>query len=469
MKLAPLALHRLQPPLLATIGMYFLEAALLVAALSIYKGTAAGLQPFPSGKMGLLALAALLGAGLAIGLLFFAFRLSAANRRSRFWLPIMFNQVVVLFCFVVGEATLRFVARPHPLGVRIGATVLLPYDWSALVRTNLQLLERTRSKTAYYVEDAVLGWTVGPSRASIDGRYKSSAEGLRSENVGVRYAASHPRQRVLLFGNSFAFSEEVPFEDSLGRHLEQALSPGTQVLNFGVPGYGVDQALLRLRREAVNWAPRVAILSFVADDLYRNANVYLFFKLGWERPFSKPRFVLNDGTLKLLNVPNLSPDRIFASRSIFDLPLLDYDIEFAAHQWQRGPMHASYVVRHLISTFPRWPARNSFTSDPAVADLGSRVIEEFVVSTRAMNATPIVVYFPSRGDFSGQDRSLKTQVIEQMRSQGVEVANLTECLLAQVSKEELFVANGHHYSGKGNAAVARCMRPMIAPALGAGG
>lgn len=62
---------------------------------------------------------------------------------------------------------------------------------------------------------------------------------------------------------------------------------------------------------------------------------------------------------------------------------------------------------------------------------------------------------------------MSARVIEKMRSRGVEIANLTECLLAQVSKEELFVANGLHYSGKGNAAVAKCMYPMIAPALGA--
>jgi len=85
--------------------------------------------------------------------------------------------------------------------------------------------------------------------------YFSSTEGLRSPRTNISFAARRPRHRVALVGDSFTFGMEVPYEDTWGAQLERALAGDVQVLNFGVDGYGVDQAYLRYRKMCVHGAP----------------------------------------------------------------------------------------------------------------------------------------------------------------------------------------------------------------------
>jgi hypothetical protein len=167
-----------------------------------------------------------------------------------------------------------------------------------------------------------------------------------------------------------------------------------------------------------------------------------------------------------LNSPTLDPDEIFSKNTIFDLPLLDRDIEFYDRYWRPSPLHASYIFRYLISAYPAWPRRNIYTDDDAIVVLGQRLLEEFVAWTRTAGIVPLAVYLPSRGDFSGQDRSIKEKVIAATGSKGIVVHNLTACASDAAASENLFLPEKAHYSGAGNAVIAACLQPLIHDALG---
>jgi hypothetical protein len=134
------------------------------------------------------------------------------------------------------------------------------------------------------------------------------------------YGGETPRARVALIGDSNAFCFEVPFQDSWGYHLQRLLGADVQVLNFGVDGYGIDQMYLRYKRDVRPWKPRVVIIGFVEHDLERTMHVYPFVSLGWPGYLVKPRFTLDHGELKLLNVPLPTPDEILGAKSIQELP-----------------------------------------------------------------------------------------------------------------------------------------------------
>lgn len=459
---------RRRPEILATLGTYCLEVGLVALAFAIHQGTAEGATGFQARRLQLILFS---GVGLALFALLalsIAFRAAQDHRRQRFWAPVILNLIVVGVLLGFIEAALRVISQPHALGQRIGSTVLLPYDWRSFAAANLELLQKSRSKAAYFVEDPVLGWSIAPSRTSADGLYSSSVEGLRSAFAGERLAATPAPPRVAITGDSFIFSEEVPYEDSLARFLEEKLPEPTQILNFGVPGYGVDQAVLRVEQGLAKWRPQVAVLGFIQDDFNRNLNVYAFLKVDWATPMSKPRFVARGGALELLNFPNLPPDEIFARESIFDLPLLDHDVEFDAYQWRRRPLHASYLFRYLTAAFPAWPQRTAQTAEEAVVALGPLIVERFVSSMRNAGTIPLVLYLPSRGDFQGSDRKVRDQILEAAARRGVaEIVDLTECLLERVPESELFLKNGVHYSRRGNQAAAECLTILIAPHLSA--
>ena len=126
-------------------------------------------------------------------------------------------------------------------------------------------------------------------------------------------ADENPRFRIALIGDSHAFSFEVPFEDSWGYHLQRLLGDGTQVLNFGVDGYGIDQAYLRYQRDVRPWKPKVVVIGFAGHDLWRALAVYPFVSFRWPGYLVKPRFAIEKEGLKLLNAPLPTPAEILGA------------------------------------------------------------------------------------------------------------------------------------------------------------
>jgi hypothetical protein len=206
--------------------------------------------------------------------------------------------------------------------VEIAAAAVLA--WTAEPRLDVLLGEEQRRQIRTFLEhqdvwyqrhDPVLGWTNAPRGSFL--HFTSSEQGLR----GTRVYAAEPAPgmlRVAAFGDSFVHGDEVADRDVWTARIE-ASRPDVEVLNFGVSGYGTDQALLRFRRDGSRFHPHVVLVGFIADDLFRNANVFRpFLAPGTGHQMTKPRFRLEDGELRL--VPNPLP-RLEDYRRLLDDPL----------------------------------------------------------------------------------------------------------------------------------------------------
>ena len=77
-----------------------------------------------------------------------------------------------------------------------------------------------------------------------------------------------------------------------------------RVANYGVGGYGTDQAAIRYMQVIEDDAP-VVVLGHFADNITRNVNQLRDFVAGGRFGF-KPRFVLDDGGLMQVPLPELS-------------------------------------------------------------------------------------------------------------------------------------------------------------------
>lgn len=67
-------------------------------------------------------------------------------------------------------------------------------------------------------------------------------------------------------------------------------TPQVEVLNFGVPAYSLDQALLRYEKEGKPFKPRIVLMGFMTNHIRRNVNVYRPFMNPGSIPAAKPRF-----------------------------------------------------------------------------------------------------------------------------------------------------------------------------------
>jgi hypothetical protein len=383
------------------------------------------------------------------------------GRARRVGLTLALNLVPVVLALGAGELAVRALARPTPRGVAVMGQPLLPWRWEDAVAHNRAILARAAASGSYLVADDRLGWVVGKSRRSANGLYASSAEGLRSARPGEVLADRPARHRVALVGDSFTFGLEVGFEDTWGHRLEQALGPEVQVLNFGVDGYGVDQAYLRYARDARPWRPDIAILGLINHDLFRSLAVYSFVSFpGWPFPFAKPRFVLDGERLALLNAPLPSPADILAAPSIAALPFVAYDPGYRPGDWQWHALDRSYLYRFLASAARRWAGSDARRSDETVLALNRALVRAFAAEARAAGTIPLVLYFPSDRDFRVLAREPGWQSLarQTLRASGVPFTDLTACLAGLPAADRF---GPGHYSARGNHAVAACLTDSV--------
>ena len=161
--------------LAANIG---LEMALGLTVLFIYKGIAGHPWMF---------VGVMIGVGVTAAYLIWGYWRGSRTDRRSITFAIAANLCTVVLLAVVGEVIVRLGATSSSQGLSFAQVRLAPRDWQATVKWNRDLLHRSPSNISYFVQDSLLGWTVGPSRRSKDGLYLSSREGIRSPEVGISW------------------------------------------------------------------------------------------------------------------------------------------------------------------------------------------------------------------------------------------------------------------------------------------
>lgn len=378
------------------------------------------------------------------------------------------NLITVLLILATGEIAVRISSRSGNQAETVLRLELLTKRWEK-IRRNYQAMNSKSSRMPYVIYDDVMGWTIGPNKQSPDGMYWSSLEGIRAPKADVSFTETAWRPPIALVGDSFAFSQDVKFEDSWGYFFEKELDSEFQVLNFGVPGYAVDQAYLRYEKDVRKWKPKIVIFGFIANDVIRSMSVYPFIKFpNWNWPFSKPRFVLRDGDIKEINVPPLQPETIFSQGSLSELPFLEYDSGYKQPDWYKGVFRKSYLIRLLITKFPRWIEVNPDNSNEALINVNALILNKFVRTSTQMGVLPIVAYFPSKVDFASPSikRELRESDIAKrvLEETGIAYTDLTPCLL-EFNPDDRFVPSKSHYSPEANAAIANCLRDVVNESL----
>ena len=151
---------------------------------------------------------------------------------------------------------------------------------------------------ATIIYDAATGWTYRPNSTRQDGDFTINSDGFRSQRDYSRLPAPDTL-RIASFGDSFTAGVDVDDHSAWNNQLELSLRQAgyrAEVLNFGVGGYGMGQALLRWRQLGKDFQPDIVIFGFQPENLNRNVNVFRsIYRPETAIPFSKPRFVLAEG------------------------------------------------------------------------------------------------------------------------------------------------------------------------------
>ncbi|MCA8943385.1 MAG: hypothetical protein KDB80_12550 [Planctomycetes bacterium] len=370
-----------------------------------------------------------------------------------------------LMSFGLLELVLRVVFVDD--GVLLGGRPLPPFgattnpeqrEWVARWREGLRTDEPYDGAAEFRMD---LGWSMRPSAR--EGSVRTNALGARGSR---EYPPRPPNGtlRIACFGDSFTWCDEVDYEESWPYRVEFA-TENVEAINFGVGGYGTDQAWLRYRADGRDLGAHVVVIGIMLEDIGRNVNRYR----PWYYPvtpvaFAKPRFRLDERD-HLVLVP--LPFRSFGDYldSIADGTVLD-SLREHEHWFGPRPFGAGLVTVRLASAPFAYAARDHAhlwldrSSEPYRVTLA--ILEAFHHEAIADGArlAPVVV-FPTRDDLASRissGRSYWQGGLDALRSRGVPTLDVTEALVAACGIEgpdpdRVFA--GGHLDALGNEIVAR--------------
>ncbi|SEV86006.1 hypothetical protein [Natrinema salifodinae] len=161
--------------------------------------------------------------------------------------------------------------------------------------------------------DPELGWVPQPNRE----KQKDTGDHLPGEEVRttVTYSTDEYASRICpakerdpdadltvsTYGDSYCFCREVDNDKTFQNYLAQELD--THVANYGGGNYGLDQALMRLKRKYPEDPTDYVFMVVTASSIARILSVWKHYQEFGNILAVKPRYVLEDGDLERVESP----------------------------------------------------------------------------------------------------------------------------------------------------------------------
>lgn len=251
------------------------------------------------------------------------------------------------------------------------------------------------------VREPVLGWTF------------KEREGM--DAVGARVTPEFPDPSqypalVSVYGDSWTFSAQVGPADSYPNALAELLR--CNVHNFGVAGYGTDQAYLRFKNNSRDDA-EIVVLGHLSMNVMRNVNQFhdLFSSAGGFVFAFKPRFVLNgNNELKLIPLPKAtSSEEQFLEcvktpskflRHDYFLPGGPSGVQAPGFSYLLGIVGIRHHYRYtsMRSGTPAWQPFYDPDHPSKALQVTTAVVRAFFDEARRRGKTPVFAVFVSEVD-----------------------------------------------------------------------
>lgn len=334
---------------------------------------------------------------------------------------------------------------------------------------------RSSTVQTLFVDDPALGWK--PRAGAANELYAYNVAGLRAHAATDAAPGAVPaRLRVAIFGDSFAHGSEVRFEQSWGARLQATLvrpDRDVEVLNFGVPGYGMDQAFLRWSHEGRAYAPDVVVFGLQVENAGRNLNLLRVLYDSADLPFAKPRFIEAGEDLELINVPVPAPeDVVHIVQNLDAWPLVRHERYYDRDRYETRPWRYSRLagtIEALVAGGRRGQLEGDLPDEQR--RLAFRIIDRFAREVQASGARFVVVHFPRRSDLerARSDGRLPNLALLESVARQMPVVRIDGPLLARAGGGDLgpLFSPGGHYSPEGYgilaAAVAERLQTELSP------
>lgn len=232
--------------------------------------------------------------------------------------------------------------------------------------------------------DPELGWARKPNTHAQESSgtanetskdYKKSAYIINYRGGRLNPGHEHLPALISTYGDSFVFSRQVNDNETWQWFLSRTTQ--SNVLNFGVGNYGIDQAFLRLKREYEQNRTSILILGVVPETIVRILSVWKHYSEYGNFFAFKPRFELKDDKLTLIrNVIDCKDKFLKIHEYLHHLQHYDY---FYANKFRKDILYFPYLVSL---------SRSAHRNVPLIAALLKKQLGTVLGETETSNNRP---------------------------------------------------------------------------------
>jgi len=266
--------------------------------------------------------------------------------------------------------------------------------------------------------------------------------------LGAKQNADFPQASpcASIYGDSFVWGDDVPLADGWVEQLSRKI--GCWLANYGVGGYGTDQAYVRFMRNLRDEAP-VALLGIFPEDAERNVNQFRALIGFNQTPVGlKGRFVLDGaGRLEWLHRPRI--DEAGYLRLLRD-PASVVPRDYMLPDTRDGPVTLRFPYLLTVARVALMPRlRVRITGAPSWADfyrtdhpsgalaLTVAIAEAFVREAAHRGKRGLVVMLPGASSFRAWAKYGEPDyqpLVAQLAARHVEVFDPASALLAKLGR-----------------------------------
>lgn len=341
--------------------------------------------------------------------------------------------------------------------------------------------------------DPELGWIRKPNTSDFEaGKYGKVRWKINSRGSRFNPNFEEFDSKISCYGDSFVFCRQVNDDETWEHYLSKKIN--TNVTNFGVGNYGLDQALLRLKREYPSNRTPVVILGVVPDTISRVLSSWKhYYEYGNTFAF-KPRFILKNGELYLIK--NYIDDETKFEKYVELLPLIRTTDFFYRNKFKKEIIGLPYSItvfknprrnfslifwiiiielykkigkstkkiewnpmKTIMRINLRWRIKLYECTD--AISLLERIVNEYSVYARQNNFKPILVILPQKDDvnFIKNKFHFYRKFIKNITMiYNLHVIDIGEKLIHESNLDDLYSDQneyGGHFSKTGNEKVAK--------------
>ena len=392
-------------------------------------------------------------------------------------LEIYFLVVIVLF------VTIEFSVYKLVLSIN------KKFQWLILSKDeNPKISESVLEKFLPHGFDPELGWVRKPNTEHLEnGKYGKVKWTTNSSGARTNPEFEKTESKISCYGDSFAFCRQVNDDETWEHYLSKTFMINVQ--NFGVGNYGLDQTLLRLKREYALNPTKIVIIGVVPDTISRILSMWKhYYEYGNTLGF-KPRFKISNNDLELIKNPidtkekflkytnylNIIQENDFFYKTKFSREKITFPYCINIFRnWKRNSELIRAVKRIeknesdgdnskeilwkpmsiIMEINLKW--RVQLFQNKNNLDLIIKILEEYVMFSKQNNFLPVFVFLPQKDDllFIKKNYHFYENMINAiLKIKDLVFFDITKELIQIKNLDELYSDDndyGGHYSADGN-------------------